>query len=800
MKASRQTIRAFIRSGGMRHAASLFLLFCLLGSGIGMAQTLYTVTGKVQDKFTSEALPDVAVWVEESGKGTTTDAEGRYTLQLPSGNYTLRISYLSYKTVVRQVKLTANRQENIHLEPDAVLLQGVEIKGNRTSQTVRSTIGMASFTSEMVQRIPALLGEADIIKAVQMLPGVLMASESSSGFSVRGGGLDQNAILLDRALIYNPTHTCGFFSVFNNDIIGNAEIYKGDIPVSYGGRLSAVVDISMHDGNFHDYHIEGGIGLLLTKLTVDGPIWKDNTSFLVSGRATYFDLFLPLVGMKGTKLGFYDLNARLVHKFKNKKDRLALSGYMGQDRFGMPGGSEMHMGLNFGNRMLGLTWTHFFSNRLVLNANAHISDYLSYVGQDAQSYDFVWKTRITDYAGQADIAFTPTHHELRAGFSLRYHVYQPGELTVNMRESLGFFDSARSLVFNQDRLHALESAVYAGNSQSVGKHLILKYGIRLSAFSNQGPDSVSYFDKDYNATGRRYFGSKAFYHTWFGFEPRLGIAYLFDCGLSLKFNYSRTVQYSQLATNSNSGNPLDIWFPANPFVRPQTADMLALGLGAEWGEDEWEASVEGYYKFMHHVIDFKDHSNVLLNSDLYGELRMGRGWAYGVELYLQRKKGMINGSASYTYSRSMRVIDQVNGGKAYPSPQDRPHAVNLLLNIDPHPRHAVSLNWVFYSGQPTTYPIGKAVIDGQFVPVYGPRNSDRLEDYHRLDVSYTFKSKPNTGKRFSWNLSVGVYNAYARKNPWSVTFRQDKDDPTRSYAEKIYLFSAVPFVSFNFKF
>ena len=284
------------------------------------------------------------------------------------------------------------------------------------------------------------------------------------------------------------------------------------------------------------------------------------------------------------------------------------------------------------------------------------------------------------------------------------------------------------------------------------------------------------------------------------FEPRLGIAYLFDCGLSLKFNYSRTVQYSQLATNSNSGNPLDIWFPANPFVRPQTADMLALGLGAEWGEDEWEASVEGYYKFMHHVIDFKDHSNVLLNSDLYGELRMGRGWAYGVELYLQRKKGMINGSASYTYSRSMRVIDQVNGGKAYPSPQDRPHAVNLLLNIDPHPRHAVSLNWVFYSGQPTTYPIGKAVIDGQFVPVYGPRNSDRLEDYHRLDVSYTFKSKPNTGKRFSWNLSVGVYNAYARKNPWSVTFRQDKDDPTRSYAEKIYLFSAVPFVSFNFKF
>ncbi|MCM1169184.1 MAG: TonB-dependent receptor [Bacteroides sp.] len=778
------------------------MLICvavLCAHGLIYPQTAYLLSGRIQDKKTSQTMPDAAIWVEPAGKGTTSDIDGRYQLRLPPGTYTVKVSSLGSGTITRSVEVKSrNLTENFYLEADAVQLEGVEIRGSRAQQAARNTIGMNTFTSEMVQRIPALLGEADIIKAVQMLPGVLMASESSSGFSVRGGGLDQNAILLDRTLIYNPTHTCGFFSVFNNDVIGGAEIYKGDIPIAYGGRLSSVVDVSMRDGNFNDYHLEGGVGLLLAKLTVDGPIWKDHTSFLVSGRTTYFDMFLPLVGMKGTKLGFYDLNARIVHKFDNNKDKISLSGYMGRDRFGM--GTETKMGLNFGNKMLALTYTHLFSNRLALNTTVNVTDYISDVLADADGYDFSWKSRITDIGAQIDGVFTPDNHDLRFGLQFKYHTCQPGELRLHMSESMGFLDSTQRMAFNQDKMHSLESAVYVGNSQTIGKHLSIKYGLRFSTFSNQGKDSVSRFDKDYKRIDRVYEGERDFYHTWYGLEPRVGIAWLFRHDISLKFNYTRTVQYLQLATNSNSGNPMDIWFPANPFVRPQTADMLALGLSADWGRDgQWSASVEGYYKFMHHVIDFKDHSNVLLNSDLYGELRMGRGWAYGVEVYVQRKKGMVYGSLSYTYSRSMRVIDQVNDGKAYPSPQDRPHAVNLLLNIDPHPRHSLSFNWVFYSGQPTTYPVGKAVIDGQFIPVYGKRNSDRFEDYHRLDVSYTFKSKPNTGKRFSWSLSAGLYNAYARKNPWTVSFRQDKDNPNIAYAEKIYLFSAVPFVSFNFK-
>lgn len=764
------------------------------------AQDAFTLSGKIQDKKTSQALPDVAVWVEPAGKGTTSEQDGRYRLRLAPGKYTMKVSSLGYGVISRDVEIkNKDVVENFFVEPDAVQLESVEIRGSRAVQASRNTIGMNTFTSEMVQRIPALLGEADIIKAVQMLPGVLMASESSSGFSVRGGGLDQNAILLDRTLIYNPTHTCGFFSVFNNDVIGGAEVYKGDIPIAYGGRLSSVVDVSMRDGNFNDYHVEGGVGLLLAKLTVDGPIWKDHTSFLVSGRSTYFDAFLPLIGMKGTKLGFYDVNARIVHKFANNKDKISFSGYMGQDRFGMTSDDKTKMGLDFGNKMLALTYTHLFSNRLAVNATVNLSDYISDVGMDADGYDFSWKSRITDYGGQVDGVFTPGNHDVRFGFLLRYHTCQPGELKLHMSESMGFLDSAHRIAFNQDKMHSLESAVYAGNSQTIGKHLSIKYGLRLSTFSNRGRDSVSKFDKDYQRVERIYEGKRNLYHTWYGLEPRVGVAWRFKHDISLKLNYTRTIQYMQLATNSNSGNPMDIWFPANPFVKPQTADMIAFGISAGWGKSEWEISVEGYYKFMHNVIDFKDHSNVLLNSDLYGELRMGRGWAYGLEVYLQRKKGMVYGSLSYTWSRSMRVIDQVNEGEAYPSPQDRPHAVNLLLNVDPHPRHSVSFNWVFYSGQPATYPVGKAVIDGNFVPVYGKRNSDRLEDYHRLDVSYVFKSKPNTGKRFGWSLSAGVYNAYARKNPWTVSFKQDDDNPDIAYAEKIYLFSAVPFVSFNFR-
>lgn len=784
-----------IFSTGKKFPAAFFLLLFL--ASLLPAQEACVLSGKIQDSHSRDAVIGAALWVPALGKGATSDEDGNYQLSLPAGQYDLEISCLGYSPLSVQIDLDKDSKRNFFLQAQALLLEGVEVRGRRAAYQQRNTMGMVDFTPQMIQRIPALLGEPDIIKAVQLLPGVLMSSETSSGFSVRGGGLDQNAIILDEATLYNPTHTCGFFSVFNNDVLGSASVYKGDIPISYGGRLASVVDVTMKEGDFRKYHVDAGIGLLVAKATVNGPIWKDRTSFLAAARATYFDLFLPLAGMRGTRLGFYDFNAKIVHRFANGKDKLSLSGYLGKDRFGL---EQMNVGLDYGNRMASLTWSHLFSNRFVMNVNAHASDYLSYARQNTDNYDFIWKTRITDYVGKADWTFTPRNHELRFGFDLRYHQYQPGDLTVNMYEAIGFVDSSYHYRFNQDHFHALESGVYVGNNQSVGERLQVKYGLRFSTFSNQGPDSVSFFDEGYNRTERRYYGSRGFYHTYWGLEPRVGISYLFNHAFTLKLNYTRTVQYSQLASNSSSGNPLDIWFPANPFVKPQTSDMIAAGVSKDFPKGRWSLSVEAYYKFLHHVIDFKDHSNLLLNSDLYGELRMGRGWAYGVEVYLKKEEGLVNGSLSYTFSRSMRVIDQVNQSEPYPSPQDRPHAVNVLLNIDPHPRHSLSFNWMFYSGQPTTYPVGKAVIDGHFVPIYGKRNADRMENYHRLDVAYTFRSRPGNGKPYRWSLSAGLYNAYGRKNPWSVSFYQDAADPTRSYAVKIYLFSVVPFITFNFNF
>ena len=444
---------------GLRAVATLS--FLLLLQVFLQAQVPCRLSGRVQDKQSREAVIDAAIWIPALQKGTTANVDGFYELTVPSGEYRLEISSLGYAPIEISLQIDKDQTRNFFLQTDAVLLDGIEVKGSRASRESQNTIGMVSITSEMVQKIPALLGEPDIIKAVQLLPGVLMSTETSSGFSVRGGGLDQNAIILDQATLYNPTHTCGFFSVFNNDVVGLAQIYKGDIPISYGGRLASVIDVTMKEGDFRNYHLDASIGLLVAKATVNGPIWKGRTSFLAAARATCFDLFLPLAGMKGTRLGFYDFNAKVVHKFANNRDKLSLSGYFGRDRFGL---ESMDIGLDYGNSMLSLTWAHLFSNRFVMNANVHLSDYLSYAQQNTDGYDFVWKTRITDYVGKMDWTFSPENHELRFGFDLRYHIYQPGDLTVNMYEAIGFVDSNYNYRFNQDHYHALESGLYIGNN------------------------------------------------------------------------------------------------------------------------------------------------------------------------------------------------------------------------------------------------------------------------------------------------------------------------------------------------
>ncbi len=770
-------------------------IWCLSGlhaQSDGVSIRLY---GIVRDADNGEALPQAAIWLPALQSGAVTDVDGRFDFRIPAGTYAIEVRFLGYATRYDTLRLNRDRQLTFDLKSTARQLSGVEIKSRQSQQLRNNSIGVEHLSMMAVKKLPSLLGEADLLKSVQLLPGIVMASEGSSGFSVRGGSPDQNFILLDRVPIYNPSHALGFFSVFNNDVMEGATVYKGDIPVQFGGRLSAVIDATMHEGDYHRYHITGGVGLLLARLTVEGPIVNDLFSFLVSGRRTYFDAFLPLFDMDGIQLYFYDANAKLSFRSRNRKDKLTLSGYLGRDVFGMKG---MNAATNYGNKALCLSWHHFFSDDLVMTVSGTATDYRYMMGMETGQFAVDWAAHLTDYGGKADFLYTTANHEIRFGLASTYHIYDPGDISVNLLEGMSFLDTTIDWNYRQERFHTLENALYIGDELTIGRHFMLKYGLRLSTFSNIGADSVFYY-RDGMQSEARYFPQGRFYHTYWGLEPRIGFSYLIDSTMSLKLNYTRTMQYTQMAQNSTSGNPLDVWFPANPTLLPQIADQGALSFEKHFKDGEWETSIEFYYRYLQNVVDFKDHAEVLGNRYLYGEVRTGTGQAYGMEVSLKRTRGIVNGSVSYTLSKSTRRIRDVNRGETYPSPYDRPHALTVLLNIEPHPRHSVNINWVFYSGLPTTYPHGKAVIDGEWVPIYGDRNSDRLPDYHRLDIGYTFRAKPKPNRRFTWDLSVGCYNVYARKNPWMINFKQDPDNPGHSYTEMIYLFSAVPSVTFNFR-
>lgn len=778
-----------------------FLLFFLIFTSIGFAQnTKYTLKGNISDAQTGENLMGAAVWVKQLQQGCVSNENGSYTLQIPSGEYDIEISFIGYPKQSKKLKIEKNTQLNFKLEPEAQSIEGVVVKADRQPQVERNQMGTMQMSIQSIREMPSFLGEVDIIKAMQLLPGVLMASEGSAGFSVRGGSPDQNYILLDEATVYNPSHAMGFFSVFNNDAISKATVYKGDIPVRYGGRLSSVIDVEMKEGDMQKWGFGGGIGLLSSRLFVEGPLWKGKTSVALAGRRTYFDIFLPLAPqpeVKDVKLYFYDANLKIAHTF-NEKNRLFISGYMGQDVFGTD--NDVYMRMNYGNKALSVKWNHIFSDKLSLNTSFILSDYRYNMGMQDNELKMDWKSKLTDYGGRLDFTYLlNAQNTLKFGVTSYYHIYQPGDMLMDL-VGMSFLDTAKTMTMTLDPYHALENGIYIGNDQQIGEKLSLKYGIRLSSFSNIGPDSVWYYDDAFQMLDAKYFGSGVFYNTYFGFEPRIGASYMFTPSISVKANYSRTLQYSQLAQNSTAGNPLDVWFPANPIVKPQIANQYALGYFQSFKNNAYEASVEFYYKGMKNVIDFKDHSEIMMNDKLYGEIRIGKGRAYGMEIMLQKHEGMFTGWISYTLSKAERTIADVNNGKTYLAPYDRPHAVNVVLNAKLHPRHSVAANWVYYTGNPATFPSGKAVIDGVYVPVYTDRNSYRMPDYHRLDVSYTLRSKPNLKKRFSWDLVFACYNVYGRKNPWSINFKQDREQPQFSYAEMTYLFSAVPSVTFNFKF
>ena len=769
----------------------ILLPILLLCTGTLSAQgKKFTISGQITDGASGEDLIGATVYVSELKTGTAANVYGFYSITLPLGNYHLVYSFIGSASRSITVDLDKDIKLDVQLAEDTKVLEEVVVTAERRDANVsKAEMSAVSMSMQSIKRIPVLMGETDVIKAIQLLPGVQATSEGSSGFSVRGGGYDQNLILLDEATVYNASHLMGFFSVFNNDAIKDVKLYKGDIPANYGGRLSSLLDIRSKDGNNQHFAATGGIGTIASRLTLEGPIGSDKATYIVSGRRTYADLFLKLSNnedVRNSTLYFYDMNAKLNYRI-NDKNRVFVAGYFGRDKFG----TDL-VGMGYGNQTFTLRWNHVFSPRLFSNFTAVGGFYDYQLNSTEGQTGFIWKSKMRDYGFKSDFSWfaNPDNH-VKFGYHLTYHWFSPEELRGADNSIIKTSDAPKE--------YALEHALYASDEMTVGGRLTFKYGLRYVLFQNIGNGSEINFLNNYAVAETKTYRKGEIYNNQQRLEPRLGVTYRINSVQSVKASYSRTSQFIQLASNSAAGSPLDVWFQASQNVKPQLCDQFAAGYFRNFADDMYEASVEFYYKDMQDVVDFKDHAQLLLSPDLEQELRFGKGTSYGAELMLRKNRGRLTGWVSYTYSASRRKIDDVNEGKRYRSPFDKPNNISVVASYDLSRKWSFSANWVYATGTPVTYPTGRFLIEKNYVPVYSGRNEYRYPDYHRLDLSATWKlSKP--GKRLKQELNFSLYNAYGRKNVWTIMFQQEDERPDVSYAEKIYLFTFVPSVTWNFSF
>ena len=772
----------------MKHRFLLFLLI-LFSSELITGQNL---KGTVKDAGSKEALTGVTVFVESLKKGTSTDIDGRYELYLPEGSYDITFSFVGYITETRHVSIhNSVKTLDINLKIDNKMLDEVVISSQRKDANVRE-LKMSVQTIDMVRikKIPALMGEVDVIKSIQLLPGVHAASEGSSGFSVRGGNPDQNLILLDNVPIYNASHFLGFFSIFNNDVIKDATLYKGDIPAMYDSRLSSVLDITTLDEIPHKFNMQGGIGALTSRLTLGMPFNKGRSAFLIGGRITYGGVLACnlIKRLRGNSLYFYDFNAKIMHTINNK-NRVFISTYLGDDVLGV---TDL-LTMKYGNKNVTARWNHIFNDKLTSNLSLFYTNYRYDIGIDMDPYQFNIIAGIEDVSAKYDFTYLMNDNiTSRFGAAATFHQYGQGKLkdeTGSIANLLGV-DPASEVVRK-----GLEYALYYTNDHKLGPLFSIRYGLRLSMFQNIGKETLFLFDDNYECYDQIDYGKGKIFNTQINLEPRLGAIYQINEFSSIKASYLRTVQYAQVATNATGGIPFDLWFPASPNIEPQKCDQFALGYFRNFLNDEIETSVEVYYKKMHNVIDFVDNASFIGNLYIDGEVRKGKGYAYGIEFLARKNFGNFSGWISYTYSKSMRKTPGINFDREYVSPYDKPHNISIVLNYAFNKRFDVSATWVYTTGQPVTYPCGKYTVDGITYAIYDGRNNSRYPDYHRLDLSATIKCKEKKNWQGEWNFSV--YNAYGRKNVWAVLFIPEGNTIS---TQSVALFSFIPSVSYNFKF
>lgn len=778
----------------LRKVILSFVLLSFLTSAFAvLPPERISLSGNIKDEANGEALIGVTVSIKELKRGSVTNSYGFYSVSVPKGEYTIEVSYVGYETISKKINLNQPVKLDLELKTAANEIKEVVVSSQRKDANITmNRMSSQQVSIATIRKMPALMGEVDLLKAVQLLPGVVSAGEGTSSFSVRGGGIDQNLIVLDEATIYNASHMMGFFSVFNNDAIKNMTLYKGDIPAAYDGRLSSLLDIQMRDGNSKKISGSGGIGLISSRLTLEGPIGSDKTSFIVSARRTYADLFLKLSSdpdINKNQLYFYDFNAKINHRIDDN-NRIFLSGYLGQDVF-----KNADAGFNFGNATVTGRWNHLFSQKLFSNFSLNYSRY-NYGLQSTMSdnSNFDWKYNMQDMSVKADFSYYITpENTMKFGYNAVLHKLKPGTIT-----SSGGATSYDNYVLAD--INAFEHALYISDEYQASKRLSVKAGLRLTGFSSIGSGTVYNYDSNYNAIDSTVYKSGQVIKTFYRLSPRLGINYLLDKQSSVKASYARTNQFLQMASNSTAGTPLDLWFTAGKNIKPQTCDQYAVGYFRNFLNNELEGSVEVFYKDMQNTIDFRDHAQLLLNKKLDGELRFGNSRSYGAEFQIQKNEGKLTGWISYTYSRAERTIQGINNNETYLAPYDRPSTIYIVGNYELNDRISFGANFIYATGQPITYPIARMEVGNVILPVYSKRNEYRMPDYHRLDVSLTWKPKAKKKRAWTGEWNFSVYNVYGHKNAWAINFVDDQDTAYKTKAEMTYLFTFVPSITYNFKF
>ena len=766
---------------------SVLLFICILATGIQLnAQENFSMSGYVRDAATGEELIGATIYVEEVKDGAATNVYGFYSLTLPEGTYTIRFSYIGYQTQIKNIELDKDLQYNLELESGQELDE-VVIRGEADNANIRSSdMGIVKLDVKDIEQIPVLFGEADILKTLQLMPGISTGGEGKGGYYVRGGNTDQNLILLDEAPVYNASHLLGFFSVFNSDALKEMTMYKAGIPARYGGRLSSVLDVRMNNGNMKKFSFSGGLGLISSRLTVEGPIVKDKGSFIVSGRRTYADLVYSIYDpeFRGSSLYFYDLNAKANYKI-GKKDRVFISGYFGRDKFGVS-----TFGFDWGNATATVRWNHVFSDRLFLNTSYIYSNYDYKLKVAAGTIEFQLESGIEDLNLKQDYAFyINSKNTLRFGFNVIYHTFHPGERTSSTNTGFNLF---------LQKQNALESAIYISNEQKVGNRVMLEYGIRTSMFNVLGPGTIYDFNNSGEIIDTVEYGKGQLIKTYWEPEPRISASFLINEKSSVKLSYQRMAQYVHLLSASTSDNPTDVWVPSSNLVKPGISDQYSVGYYRNFADNIVEASVEVYYKDMFNQVDYRDGADVLFNELVEAELVFGKGRSYGLEFYVKKRLGKFTGWVGYTLSKTEKQFEAINDGEWFSARQDRTHDVSIVGTYQINKKLSVSATWVYYTGDAVTMPSGIYIIDGNLIPLYTERNGYRMPNYHRLDLGVTLKGKQTKKFKSSWNFSV--YNAYARENAYSITFQESEDNPGTVESVQTALFSIIPSITWNFKF